>query len=507
MASPFWQCPQCHSVTRKNDNAFEMVEISDPNTVLAVPGPVKCPDCSANFDFQTIYSDAKYDVPIQDVYNGKHSTALVNNIRRLHEAGRIRLSEEEKRLLRQGIANLSGSAKADTSLMVRAQQWIRGHRALSLTIIGVVVIGALALVLFGPFRHGTPRVSVMVETGNKLLFGFIDDRGRVAIKPTYGLASDFSEGLASVTPQNSRKCGYINEQDEMVIQSQFDSCNSFYKGVARVQVAGKWGLVNRQGNVIVAPQIELKDSLWVICSEDLCRTKSGGKCGYINLAGESIIAPVFENCDLFWQSLAGIQLDGKWGFVDKVGKQVVKTQYDAVGSFDPEGLAPIKVGTKWGFIDKTGRQMIEPQYDNVGGFIRGLAVAKLDNQWGFIDKQGDWVIKPQYSHAYSFSGKLAAVQIGKMWGFVDHEDTLVIEPQYDEVSPDFPNSTLGYSTLVWIKKGDKWGVLDTDSRKVIIKPQFDDDGLFGDKGLARVKKDGKYGYVINTRGEVIWKPK
>lgn len=34
MASPYYQCSQYHSVSRKNDSMFQLVEASGPNTVL-----------------------------------------------------------------------------------------------------------------------------------------------------------------------------------------------------------------------------------------------------------------------------------------------------------------------------------------------------------------------------------------------------------------------------------------------------------------------------------------
>jgi len=116
MASPFWQCPQCHSVTRKNDNAFEMVEISAPNTVFAVAGAAPCPDCGARNNFDDVYLHPKYDVSIEDVYGGKCGVNL-QLVRRASEAGQIRLSEEEQRLLRQvtGTGSSSGSFSALSS--------------------------------------------------------------------------------------------------------------------------------------------------------------------------------------------------------------------------------------------------------------------------------------------------------------------------------------------------------------------------------------------------------
>lgn len=111
MASPYYRCPNCHNVSRKNDNMFEMVEMSGSNTVFAVAGGAPCPDCGVSHSFDDIYLHPKYDVPIEDVYGGKAGADL-QLIRRAHDAGRIRLSEQELALLK---ANLPAAATASPS--------------------------------------------------------------------------------------------------------------------------------------------------------------------------------------------------------------------------------------------------------------------------------------------------------------------------------------------------------------------------------------------------------
>ena len=55
------------------------------------------------------------------------------------------------------------------------------------------------------------------------------------------------------------------------------------------------------------------------------------------------------------------------------------------------GLAPIQVevGGKWGFIDKTGKEVIVPQYDQANTFRNGKAYVLLNGKWIYIDKTGD----------------------------------------------------------------------------------------------------------------------
>jgi hypothetical protein len=57
----------------------------------------------------------------------------------------------------------------------------------------------------------------------------------------------FSEGLACVTLNG--KCGYINKVGETVIDFKYDAGTAFENGNARVKADGKWGVVDKEGNV------------------------------------------------------------------------------------------------------------------------------------------------------------------------------------------------------------------------------------------------------------------
>ena len=49
-----------------------------------------------------------------------------------------------------------------------------------------------------------------------------------------------------------------------------------------------------------------------------------------------------------------------------------KCLYDDIGDFS-EGLARVCREGKYGFVDKTGREVVSCQYDDAGDFSEGLA--------------------------------------------------------------------------------------------------------------------------------------
>ena len=109
--------------------------------------------------------------------------------------------------------------------------------------------------------------------------------------------------------------------------------------------------------------------------------------------------------DKYYEGLAIVILNDKFGFIDKTGKEVIPIKYDGAYIFS-EGLASVELNGKWGFIDKTGKEVTPIKYDDAKSFSEGLAVVKLNNKWGFIDKTGKEVIPIKYDYASLLSLKI-----------------------------------------------------------------------------------------------------
>ena len=122
---------------------------------------------------------------------------------------------------------------------------------------------------------------------------------------------------------------------------------------------------------------------------------------------------------------------GKRGFKHN-GTIVIPARYDRAGNFS-EGLASVEINGKWGFIDKSGNMVIPARYYDAWSFSEGLALVEINYKRGFIDKSGTLVIPARYDNTWSFSEGLVGVKINGKWGFIDKSGTLVIPARYDYV--------------------------------------------------------------------------
>ena len=135
---------------------------------------------------------------------------------------------------------------------------------------------------------------------------------------------------------------------------------------------------------------------------DMARIRGKGRWGYIDKTGQVVIEPQFNQAESFSQDLActgvGEDADLKYGYIDKTGQMVIDSQFNSARSFS-EGIACAGVSeypdTKYGYIDRTGRIGIHPQFDHGHNFSEGFALVKLEGRWGVIDINGNFLRHPK----------------------------------------------------------------------------------------------------------------
>ena len=219
------------------------------------------------------------------------------------------------------------------------------------------------------------------------------------------------------TEEKKTSAPATNKGYEWVIEPQFARVTSFREGLASVRIDGKWGCIDKTGQIVIKPKFDYKPMF----SDGIAQVREEGRLGYIDKMGKYIVKPGYDITTVFSEGLAAISKDGKWGFIDKTGKNVIKPEFDDAKYFS-EGLAIVAKDGKFHFIDKTGENVIKTELYDVNDFSEGLAAVskrgKWGFEWGFIDKTGYFIIPPEFACAYNFNEGLAAVSKYGKWGYI-----------------------------------------------------------------------------------------
>jgi serine/threonine protein kinase len=258
----------------------------------------------------------------------------------------------------------------------------------------------------------------------------------------------------------------------------------------------------------------------------LAKVTLNGKVGFIDKTGKEVIPCKYDDAGTFSEGLAAVEFNGRWGFIDKTGEEVISCKYDEKWPFS-EGLAAVELNGKWGYIDKTGKEEIPCKYDYAWSFFEGTAEVQLNGKHGLIDKTGKEIAPCKYDHAFYFSEGYTAVRLNGKYGFIDKTGKEVIPCKYDhafyfsegyvavrlgkygfidktgkEVIPYKYSDANSFSEgLFPVKFNDKWGFIDKTGKEVIPCKYDYANSFFG--GLAFVRLKDRYGFINKTGKEVI----
>lgn len=266
----------------------------------------------------------------------------------------------------------------------------------------------------------------------------------------------------------------------------------------------------------------------------------GGIFLYQNLTGEEYLALVRN-------------IDGKYGYINEQGEEVIDCEYDIATDFNAKGVAAVgyKNGETYTYMDNTrdlydwslintrGKEITSlSEYDAVGTLSQNgyICVGKKDGvdedgnpifQWGYIDSTGkekitckyfrDW-LPTQFYGLYGVWNEDGLAAVEKSGG-----SCVILDEKGEEIIERGNNSTVIFNTSELYfsarqsdtdEDGDpiyEYGYADKDGEE-IIPCQFIDAEDFSVNGLAAVEKqtgtdeDGepvyKWGY-INKDGETV----
>lgn len=222
-----------------------------------------------------------------------------------------------------------------------------------------------------------------------------------------------------------------------------------------------------------------------------------GKTGFINEDGEEVIPCKYDGAWNFSEGLVSVETEGLWGFVNENGDEIVPFKYDLAWSFS-EGLAGVKTEDRWGFINKAGEEIVPCKYENVNSFEEGFARVFLNEKYGFINKTGNIVVPLKYDYAVNcFTNGYVKVCLDEKWGVCNVEGKEVIPCKYYSIGAFKDVGNPEGKSLAFVETKDKVGGLyDLDGNE--LQPCIYDQAEDFCNGMARVMIDGKWGYLDAT---------
>jgi len=297
------------------------------------------------------------------------------------------------------------------------------------------------------------------------------------------------------------KYGLVNRSGDIVLKFSYDDISN-YDNPAYYKLTDnhRCGLADSEGNLIT--DIAYNEIRYE--SPSIIYIRQGKKWGMCDISGE-IIIPVKYDEVVYCSNLIGMVKSGsRWYLLDCRKGELSFQFYDAVYKLTVgiqtdnsmiEGYY-VQKGDKWGYIDSFGTTIINLKYEALDKFDRyGRARMIYKGKFGIIDCGGRVIIPAAYDYIDSFGTiDVAVAQMGSKYGAVNDRFEVVIPFEYDYIYP-FNNQ---YSSVAY--KNGNFGVISSDGKHLSSFDYTHMEEFRG--GLALAYKNG-YGYLGTEGKEII----
>jgi outer membrane protein OmpA-like peptidoglycan-associated protein len=136
--------------------------------------------------------------------------------------------------------------------------------------------------------------------------GMIDVNGNWTVQPIYLVMDDLEGGMAKVIVEKGKPWRYVSTSGKEIVvdgAALKNNYGSFSEGVANVNINGKIGFIDTDGNMIIQPKYDplVFKRRYMQFEKGISIVKYNGKFGCIDKSGNWIIEPIFNKIEPFFE--------------------------------------------------------------------------------------------------------------------------------------------------------------------------------------------------------------
>lgn len=328
-----------------------------------------------------------------------------------------------------------------------------------------------------PFSEG--RAAVKNKKTER--WGYLDERGKWAITPSYSEVMAFNGGMAVTVRPCDEACkpgdagllfsdytqiidlnGKIvlkdnSQSQEPADRFQFDFYNdgSFFRTTVGLSVGDLKYLVNRKGQRIGNRSGGIGFSQPEY-SDDMIFIANRSEATYLDKNGKNIIIIKQDNDEEridafpFSNGYAWVRKEADAHLIDKNNKTVLRLDAKKYSSPQPVGeelfaAMPENGSVFFHYLNFKGQAVITKKFEQADPFSNGVAFVRTPDEAGYIDKKGDFVIKlPDFGAGLIEFGPMK--KSGYAFIYRPTNESSSFNPMKKTVGIVFKNGTIWLST-------------------------------------------------------------
>lgn len=348
----------------------------------------------------------------------------------------------------------------------------------------------------------------------------------------------FENGVARIYEDGY--AGLVDSAGTILCEPKYDEIFISDKGVYRVSLSNKYGLLSNKGKELISPSlVKISDfnlglAIYTQSEEKFGQNRFGiiksdgtflTKAEYVLLLPRDGFGYFFtknEQVGLIDYNGKEITVYNKKDINQAIIDNVIRIDQGIIRKLDncsPEGrintellkfnegltITFKKIGDcyKYGFMNKDFKTVITPKYDWVEEFKNGYAIVSNKDKWGVIDINGNQTITSKYTSIKQINKDRFVVCSNNKYGVINNKNQIVIPIKYKPI--------FGLADNLYVThNGKKWGVID-EKEKLILPFEYDGvtsgvatkyEGIFSlPTGLIKQTLYGK-GHYFDSLGKI-----
>ncbi len=281
------------------------------------------------------------------------------------------------------------------------------------------------------------------------------------------------------------KWGLIDKQGNIFVSPRYDAIGNYDEhGLAVIQEGHDFGVINQKGKIILQPNfIDIK-----VLNANLIGVKSreGWNVRHAKTNKNLLDFPVFQ-VELFSEKYIKFRYNNYWGLVNMEGAVVADPEYSHFSFLKPDkNFILTHKKSRLGLLDPKGKKLLPTEYAQFRDSRGNLIYFKKNNKWGAITREGKILLKAEWKSYQALGNNFL-----KLW---DHQHQIFLYSIREERiinEESFNNFYLFFDTHILTNRKGLLGLLHLDG-KPCLPPQFNEIQPFGE-GLFRVRSRQKWG--------------
>lgn len=296
--------------------------------------------------------------------------------------------------------------------------------------------------------------------------------------------------------KNDNKYGIINDKFELIVPIEYDELlvgekniigkkeNLYFIFDSKLSMKK---IKNEFQKVIIGPEdnfFVLKNNLWGIIDKN---EKKILECEYtsltplnekdvllgiknsekflINLKTNNVIKIDYENMSMVNDNKIMVLKNGKIGYIDFMGKEILPVEYEGGFAFDDnKKFIQLKKEGNWFLYKYENKEIIKLDYTDIGEYIDDYMIVEKDGLYGYINENGKEEIPIQYIMGENFNQGFAVVSKESGFGIINKKNRKILDFIYDDIKI--------YKDKFYVIKDNKHGLFDKKGKE-ILPTEFD----------------------------------